>query len=57
MSGKQSKTQILKMEIAVKDRLIHLLLRAITENKIKLDLNIIQTIEKLYVKKIEKEKQ
>lgn len=48
-SGKQSKIQMLKMEIAVKDRLIGALVKSITNSKIKLEPHVIKILEAFYV--------
>jgi len=51
MNGKQSKIQMIKMEMAVKDGIIAALVRIITDNKIKLPPKIISMLEAFYVKK------
>lgn len=51
MSGKQSKLQMLRMEVAVKDRLIGALVTVVTDNEIKLPQHVIKILEAFYVNK------
>lgn len=54
-SGKQSKLQMLKMEITVKDRLIGALVKVITDSKIKLPSHVVAILEAFYVNKKKEE--
>lgn len=48
LSRKPTRLQKMKFEIAIKDKLIILLIKIVAENKIKLPDDAIKIIEKLY---------